>query len=487
MNNMFKKSLIAAALATVSTGAMAADLRTQTLPNQVGVSTEYVQLVDTVSAGAVTVVLGAEYAVGDIITLSFSGSALDATTAPTNINVPTVTGTTKSITLGLIDQDADKLVYRITDLGNTENTTVGAELVIEGTASGMLEFDAEAVAAAGSVNVSFSAQTSQGLNLDGSGGVARNVDLVVVSDQFTAKVERALNGVVNVEDGRESFVARDLIPVGVAADTAKDYLEVGIAEAQYPTGVADGEEAFDEVATVESVTYTVEGDFSWIKDSDEETAGLQQTAGTIAPANCATSEITELTASSITFTCSAIAANTQLVIDTAPQGGDVVLPTTGFTVSADVAYSVATSEGSTEVLAAANAGEWTLNGSEVNVSYMPYRGDISQVINLTNRSSQAGAVSVTAFPENGGEPIPLGEIATVDAKGITQIAGQIRDALSAETGVNHGTTPTTTRYSLEITTNAPAESIEVYSAYNVNGSGARLVVNDSNGGAISKQ
>jgi len=193
----------------------------------------------------------------------------------------------------------------------------------------------------------------------------------------------------------------------------------------------------------------------------------------------------EVTASALTVACDGLTNVVNVAFDAT--GNENAIPTQTFTFSAEVDYSNTgnTADGTTSLSGA--AGAWDLNGSQVNVSYIPYRHDISQVINLTNRSSQSGAVSVVAYPEGGGDAIDLGVVGTSNAGGLTRLAGAILNGLSQETGVNHGTVNSTTRYALEITTNAPADSIEVYSAYNVGGTGARLVVNDSNGGALSKQ
>ena len=63
----------------ISPALMAANIETSTMPTSE--SDEWLQTADstdTVVGGELTVILGAEYAVGDIVTISFSGGALEA-------------------------------------------------------------------------------------------------------------------------------------------------------------------------------------------------------------------------------------------------------------------------------------------------------------------------------------------------------------------------------------------------------------------------
>jgi hypothetical protein len=160
---------------------------------------------DTVAGDVLAVTLGAEYAVGDIITLAFSGSALDDTTV--NNSVIVAAGALNGITIGLLSADADSAVYRVTEIDATgvTNTTVG--VVVPFAAADDLDFDAQDVDTAGGVTVSFSAATDTGLALDTSGGDLRSIDYLIVEDEYEATVTTAFDQVVDVETEREEFVA----------------------------------------------------------------------------------------------------------------------------------------------------------------------------------------------------------------------------------------------------------------------------------------
>lgn len=368
----------------------------------------------------------------------------------------------KGITLGLLSTSVQEgqsvAVYRVTNVnGNTD----GLNLIFDG-----FEFDSAAVAEAHGVTVSFSAETENGLPLD-TNAKNRSVELVEVIDQFSQIGSDFFSKTIDVESGRVKFV-----------DTAED-------EAGFNLTGFDGEDLVfttpDLVASFTGRDFTLGGNFAWLLDDEGE---LRPDILTI---NCGTGNAEpQVSLNEIVFNCddqnSDTFITTLIKFDTS--SNDVVIPTQSFTYETTVSYSGANTSG-TKTLSG-DAGSWDLNGSQVQVSYMPYRSDISQVINLSSSDSQSGAISVTAYPESG-DPIELGEIATAQANGMVQLAGPIADALTAATGFNHRTSETVARYAFEITTVAPAGSVEVYSAYNVGKNGARLVVNDSNGGAVSKQ
>ncbi len=145
-----------------------------------------------------------------------------------------------------------------------------------------------------------------------------------------------------------------------------------------------------------------------------------------------------------------------------------------FTVSAKVA------NGPVLVSQAAKnnaAGQWLFNGSIVHVAYMPYSATIDQTINITNRSLQQGDVSVIAIDETGIE-YDLGIVATAKPQRITRIADEVKAALAAKGVLVNSSTK---RIALEIVTDILNREVEVFTAYNVDNTGDRLVVNSSNG------
>lgn len=463
MKNNFKKALLTLALAGISTGAVAAELGvTKSIVSSQWLETN--DVLDLSTAGplgerSVSLTLGANYTENDVIKLTFSGASLKGQPQAT-VNGANASG---NITLGLIStskQDGNSVVvYRVTNVGgNTDQINLNF---------GGLEFTSAAVSKADGVTVSFAAETNTGLPLDTS-GENRSVELVQVINQITPYGGHKFDGTIDVETQRVTFTG----------EFDSDVSSFHVTPQADENGTIIMPDLF---APLQGRETTLSGNFSWLLDSEGELRPdiLQVYCGVGV-------DSLEVSPSEIVFSCdnhSWIYATASVAFNTATN--DVAIPTQSFTYSTTVNLTGADGE-VTESLSG-DAGEWDLNGSQVNVSYMPYRGDISQVINLSNRTSQAGAVSVTAFPEDGGDPIELGEIANVEANDMVTLAGPIVEALTEATGVDHRTNATIARYALEITTTAPAGSIDVYSAYNVGGSGARLVVNDSNGGAVSKQ
>lgn len=197
--------------------------------------------------------------------------------------------------------------------------------------------------------------------------------------------------------------------------------------------------------------------------------------------------VTKCEADNIVFTTSAAQQTVEFDVAAASAlGKEFTISPSDFTATFNVEYDVSAAEGDETdftIASDVDAGTWTLDGTVVNVSYMPYRSNITQIINVTNRSGKDGDVYVFAYAEDGTK-YNLGKVATVEAGSIMRISGDILDALTTKTGVDHNTVGSTTRYAFELVTSVAvtaANDVEVYSAYNVGGSGARLVVNSSNG------
>ena len=194
---LFSPALMAADIATGATTVVSAS--DEFLSTAVAAS--------TVTGGVLSLELEAEYAVGDIITLAFSGAALEAgllssITSATNTAI-------SAVTIGLLNDDASSGTYRVTDVtAGAANTTIG--VVLELAAAGVLTFDAAGVDSAGGITVDYSAETDNGLALD-SGGTDNTVDWITTGVQFSATVTTAFNGVIDVDDNRETFEGAETV------------------------------------------------------------------------------------------------------------------------------------------------------------------------------------------------------------------------------------------------------------------------------------
>ena len=65
-----------------------------------------------IAGGSLQVILGTEYTLGDIVTLDFSGAALDESTVPATA---ASTGP-RTIRLGLLSADTSQAIYRVTSV-----------------------------------------------------------------------------------------------------------------------------------------------------------------------------------------------------------------------------------------------------------------------------------------------------------------------------------------------------------------------------------
>jgi len=121
-----------------------------------------------------------------------------------------------------------------------------------------------------------------------------------------------------------------------------------------------------------------------------------------------------------------------------------------------------------------DVGEWFLNGSITKVGYMPYGTGISRIVYITNRSTQSGTVSATAFNE-AGTACTIASVATAAAGAVTGLSAGLDAGVKACYGDDF-----TGKVAFEITANIPATSAELYSAYNVSGNRVS-VINNTNG------
>lgn len=474
MKTMFKKTLVAVALAGLSANAFAAADVTGS-----GITVISKQgAIATVDQPVLTVTLGAEYAVGDVITFSFSGGALKPATVANQLSavLPDVNDV---MTLGLLEATESYAKYRVTVLnkdGAAAETTAAGTVALTG-----LDFTGSAVLAADGVSFSYAAVTSNGLSLDTT-GTKLSKKVIFVGDELTAKVATKLNRKIDVTNERKFFTGAD--PLDEEDTLVIDSALVTTVETS--TGVNTAIDLAT-VATVTKVAYTVKGDFSWIQDDDADVAGVQPAAGTLTLTNCAGAAPTfatpVVTATQITFSCNAGNAATSLKFNIGQgaangDGSPVVLNVNNFTADATFTYTTNGGvTGKTEVgFADADAGSWTLNGSTVNVPYLVFGTlgtvQFSQVINVANTSGVEGDISVDVWAEDGTVLLSNEKVGVAKANSTTSIAGKVRDALKDKKSFENG------KVSLRIVTNVPEDSVSVYSAYTDVGSRERAIVNN---------
>lgn len=147
-------------------------------------------------------------------------------------------------------------------------------------------------------------------------------------------------------------------------------------------------------------------------------------------------------------------------------------------------FTVTNAQTSTQTITTRAAGNFTLNGSVINIPYLPYGNSgtsaITQSILITNTSTLAGAVTGTARNQ-AGVLCNMGTVGTAAAQSVTNISAGINAAIAScygTAGVITGTEPQ--RIYMDLVSNTDQGSTFVNATYNVGGNSRVQVTNDSN-------
>jgi hypothetical protein len=374
MNKLFKTTLLATMIAG-SFSAGAATLSTDALQ----LSTEGLALGNTAGAQTIAfdVVVDENNAASSTITLTFSDTVdltgLDVTT-PTDTDwtdgVATIGDVTFNVGTGnftfsnlAVDTTANTLSYDV-DLGNAI------------TADSAYSVSIDVADITGAATVSYVAETAAGVQIEtGSATVASEATQFAVSiiDEFDALIDRTTSTLFT--DGAST----DTLDLTVTNDST--LLAAAVVEGAAAT--VDGDE-FD-------LQFTLEGDFTGLLDADFATGDL---AGTVAADK-----------QSVTFTLAgddysaATTTASDLIFDLVTA---VNIPETGSMTLSAVIVDAADATNTYTVLSDADAGEWALDASVVNVPYLPVGySNLSANVEYSNEGSTAAEVQIRGFDADG--------------------------------------------------------------------------------------
>jgi uncharacterized membrane protein YdcZ (DUF606 family) len=434
MKQLFKTTLLAATIAatcgTAVAGTVSVTKQVHSLEGLLGVTADQ-------TANDITYKLGAAYREGDKITFDFTAGSLATNGFPTVINLAPKNDALEAnaiagLTLGLLNSDANSVTYRVTKLTLPHNgattpvewqngSTLNADLTLSG-----VKYKASVVGAE-TVTVTVSSQTTAGDILDSAG--TRTGTLAESTTQFgLLTVNTPFNGVIDVANMRNSFVGTltDSMSYTVKNPTTTGWLNL---------------------ATVNTSAVTLFGEAGKMTDVPKE---AWHTGGTptftVEEAKLAIAYTGPVTNDTVTFT--------------APSGDKaIVLEAQKFTT--DVVYNYTSAgaiAGSTTVATGADSGEWKLNGATVNIPYMPYSANASQIMYVSNASAQEGDIMVTAFDDKG-NMYDLGVVGLAKGKTVTKITNMVGKKL-LEHGFEGG------KLSITVTVNAPSADVTVYASYN---------------------
>lgn len=457
MKTMFKKTLLAVALAGVGASAHAATVA-QTANDY---SKQYVASLastDSVTANF-TITLAAEYKNDDVVTIKFSSPLRSAYVAPASV-VATSGGGTAIITLGLLSATTDTLTYRVTDVNKTAgNSTIGNVLTFTG-----VSFNASTLLSVADIKATYSAKTATG-NFEIDAGANNTKKILAAADQFVSKVTTQLSGLIELP--------------------ARTALKVSPAPTNLATSFATTTPLRDAVTFTE-VKYTLEGDFSWIKDTNAA-AGLQAAAGVVTIPGTCNYEDADSTSTKLVFTCddsAGLSVAFNPVPNTAAAGVPAAAATaatvaqtlkaTKYALSAVTSYTVPA--GTLSTLSAADAGEWKVDGVYVDVPYLLAgtvgEKEFSYVVNVTNNHSQVGNVTLDVYKEDGTAVATRVAAGTVAPNAIKRLGSDIKAILGNDFSG---------RFSAKVFIEVPAGKAQVYSAYSdVETSERAIVINSTN-------
>ncbi|WP_448213058.1 hypothetical protein [Colwellia sp. MEBiC06753] len=388
----FKKALVASAILGATNVAYAADLTDAVTKTSVqGLE------IGAVSDTSLRVIVREQLEAGDKITLVF-GKGVAALTTATFGGVSAGAGN-----MGIVYGSGTYTMGNAVFTANADGTTSVTFEVLTGdpvTKDSSFEvsitgadIDKTKVAQA---TVTYSAES--GLTGEPKDTTGDNVGLLVTTaDQYAASIKAKANGVIN-RDPATSFISG-----GTAANNDIDTLVVSISDNQDLLSAAVGGAV---VATV-----TVEADIAYLAaNTAPSIVGVSSAGDTVSAITPAADE------KSFTFTVTdlgadGIAGDITITFDTdaLDAGSTETIPVTDFVVSMSVdADSGSATNTPLVTLDKADAGEWELDATIVNVPYFPvgFEGVSSQV----NFSNEAGAdvdVIVTAIDDSGESYGPL--------------------------------------------------------------------------------
>jgi hypothetical protein len=449
---MFKKTLVASALAMAAFGSNAAVVAvTADVVSQEGAAGQA-----SINVPVTLITLGAEYAVNDTITLTVTGAEFATALSTPSLTYNDISGGdgTGSVTLGLLNSIAGSVTYRITeiDVGSGDAITTGDTLSF----SGMELTTSTVLDAAGDISLAFSALTNTAQTLDGAGTLT-DVSNTVVS-QFSSTTTKLLNGVIDVENDRQQYTAGN-------DTTTTDVLTVTPVEV--PAAVHD--------AVYNGATIVVGGDFSFMETDGDAGIDAAELAAAFAATGADTyTSVINTAGDAITVTVADGGGNTveiaTMTFTVAGLGAtSATLNVQDFTVDTTINYDTDAAVPATKATQTdASAGSWTLNGAQAFFSYVPvgYTGLQNSIV-LTNNGVKDGGVVIEGFDEAGNTYGPM--TMADDLVGGTNMTITGPDVMSLLT------VPAGTKVSLTITVNAPDNDVDFSGYTQKAGTGRQLM------------
>ena len=368
------------------------------------------------------VTLGAEYVVGDIISLTYSSPIAGTFTPPASlacdehVRVHGGTASNAVVTFGLLSATTTVLNYRVSGLVAGLHTGVVScvlpKPLLEETAAALIT----------SATMTFDAQTASAVALDTDPAA---VVVVEVVDQFAAgTVGTAFNEVVDVTLDRKKFVGgavTDQMAYTISAVAGDSGGEGTVPAAGAASVDSDSAGTDSDVATVVSLTNSVVGTTGFAFTDTTDAAGILISAATV-DAQAVTNEALSIDGTTLTYSGTMGSAQT-LDLDLGASGG--TLPVQSYTISSSIVYDT----DKTRVFPAISAGKFGLNATSVTVYGVPFSAGVIRMLWASNGSAIDGTAEASIYHDG----VTMGPYAlgTVAAGSNASLNTALTDAVAA--------------------------------------------------------
>lgn len=399
---MLKKSLIAIALASVSTVATAGTITVPATPAAYSVEGyALASAADKKITSAVTIKADVGYVANDVVVLTLSNGTFDT-----------------DATITVVTADVSFLDYQTP-------TTVRLRLGNDIAKDGLIELTGvvyTAASAADEDEVKMSSYVISSNATIGTYDKGEEVAVAAFEQQYVAGTISKLDGEVSTGKGRQEFTG---------ADNLKDSLSLAVT----PNGNTL-ELAITDAATTTEVTYVLSGsDLSFAADYDLKANGGNEDgklsdaelkkAFTLTKPSKGTLSInegyTELTIKEATTDATDGLALDVNVIGNDKDGSELAAPQ-NFNVKATI--KSAEGEFTVKGLDEASAGAWSLDGSSGDIKFLPFAPVYAQSVTVTNSGTVVGEISVDIFFN--GEKFSKTLDAEAAANSVTDISSEVR-------------------------------------------------------------
>jgi len=414
---------------------------------------------DAIALGTVQIVLGGPYSLNDQIEVSVAGASFGSTGLQSaNFTCSSAGNNSTAFTLVTASSTSSTLIYAASaPTGLTAGQTCSIPTV---------QVTAGSISAAGDVSLTSVSKKAATLASFDTGAAA---NVASVASVYSITSTTVFDGVIDVQDDRLTFASNNDAAGLLGGE--HDVMAISLNRASTHTMIAS-------VVGSMVITLTAGSSFNFLAEPGTTTCDFDGTGSATASTTGAGATITANTACSVlTVNIPTVAAGLYQVA----LGRDGAVTTATASALVEQGYTAAVSANIFEtrvstVNATPAAGAWTINGTTVNIPYMPRNANIDLVVNIANRSTQTGEVTFSAWNADG--TLCTGSLGNVGANANMSVGAALKTALLACDGAGWATA---TRATVQIVSPTPASTTLVNSSFSLSdGKSRQLVINSTN-------